>query len=256
LGHRSILADPRKEGIQDIVNRRVKFREAFRPFAPSVLLEDAATYFDLPAPESPFMLLVCPVRDAYRSQLPGITHVDGTARVQTVDRTVDPLFADLLEAFKAATGIPVVLNTSFNLRGEPIVETPLDAVRCFVSTQMDYLVLGRMVVKARKYAAMVPVRLDLRIALEGSIGAETCELTPKSLRVGAADSDVLTAVAPELMTLLRLIDGSRSVAVIAEALSADRTEVEASLLLLYRNGWITWKGTNDAERWPRGLLRP
>jgi carbamoyltransferase len=146
LGHRSILADPRSPFMKDHLNARVKFREAFRPYAPMVLAEHAMEIFDLAQP-SPFMLFACDVRAEYRTQLPAITHVDGTARVQTVD-TREPFLYALLMAFYRRTGIPVLLNTSFNLAGEPIVETPEDAIRAFLSCGLNVLVLqGAVIVK-------------------------------------------------------------------------------------------------------------
>jgi carbamoyltransferase len=146
LGHRSILADPRDPAMKDTLNHRVKHREGFRPFAPSVLAECADAYFE-GAVSSPFMLFVFPVRAAQRARVPAITHVDGTARVQTVTRETNPLYYRLIEAFQRRTGVPVLLNTSFNVRGEPIVCTPDDAVRCFRGTEMDYLALGPVLVE-------------------------------------------------------------------------------------------------------------
>ncbi|MDX1548761.1 MAG: carbamoyltransferase [Rhodothermales bacterium] len=156
LGARSILADPRGREVQRLVNLKIKFRESFRPFAPSVLAERCADYFGLDA-ESPYMLLVAGVNDAeiegeglerlqhVRSRIPAVTHVDGSARVQTVDETRNPLYWRLLRAFEAQTGCPVLVNTSFNVRGEPIVCTPADAYQCFRRTHMDVLVLGPFV---------------------------------------------------------------------------------------------------------------
>jgi len=141
LGNRSILADPRDAAMRDRLNARVKGRESFRPFAPAVLEERAADYFEGACP-SPFMLLGFPVRPERRAEIPAVVHVDGTARVQTVDRATNPPFRRLLEAFEARTGIPMVLNTSFNRRGESIVCTPEDAVRCFLAGEMDALVVG------------------------------------------------------------------------------------------------------------------
>jgi carbamoyltransferase len=138
LGNRSILADPRSPDMQAILNHRVKRREGFRPYAPAVIEERAAEFFELDAP-SPVMLRVVPVRGRF---LPAITHVDGTARVQTVNRRQNALFYDLLRAFGAETGVPVLLNTSFNVAGEPIVESPADALRTFVASRMDVLIMG------------------------------------------------------------------------------------------------------------------
>jgi carbamoyltransferase len=146
LGNRSILADPRNPGMQDLLNRRVKHREAFRPYAPAVMEARASEFFDLDGP-SPVMLRVVPVRG---KSLPAITHVDGTARVQTVNGRQNPLFHELLKAFDAVTGVPVLLNTSFNIAGEPIVETPADALRTFVAANLDVLVLGDFLVHPRR----------------------------------------------------------------------------------------------------------
>ncbi len=144
LGHRSILGDPRNPEMRDTINLKIKMREGFRPFAPSCLEEDAAEYFELDRP-SPYMLLVAPVRDDVRNgpkALPAITHVDGSARIQTVRRDQDALYYDLIAEFKKQTGCPVLVNTSMNVRGEPIVNTPEDAYRCFMRTGMDALVCG------------------------------------------------------------------------------------------------------------------
>ncbi len=141
LGNRSILADPRRVDMRDVLNVKVKHREAFRPFAPVVLLERAAEFFECDGP-SPYMLFVMNVREDKRATIPAVTHVDGTARVQTLTRTLNPLLYDLLTEFDALTGVPVLLNTSFNDRGEPIVCSPADAVRTFTSTRIDAIVMG------------------------------------------------------------------------------------------------------------------
>jgi carbamoyltransferase len=138
LGNRSILADPRDPGMRERINALVKRREAFRPFAPAVLASKAAEHFELDHP-APFMVETCRVRSPW--DLPAVTHVDGSARVQTVDRNANPRFATLLGAFEARTGCPVLLNTSFNLRGEPIVCTPVDALLCFIRSELDCLVV-------------------------------------------------------------------------------------------------------------------
>jgi carbamoyltransferase len=141
LGHRSILADPRDPAMQDRINARVKFREPFRPFAPAVLEEHAAQCFEGGHP-SPFMSIVQRVRAEMRQVIPAVTHVDGTARVQTVSRERAPRFHRLISRFRELTGVPCVLNTSFNVRGEPIVNTPQEAIACYLRTGMDALVLG------------------------------------------------------------------------------------------------------------------
>jgi carbamoyltransferase len=145
LGNRSILADPRNAEMKDTINRKVKLRESFRPFAPAVPVEDAEKWFQCTAP-LPYMTVVVPVRPSAREALGAVTHVDGTARVQTVSLADNPRFWRLLRAFAERTGVPVLLNTSFNVMGEPIVGTPDDAVRCFRATGIDVLVLERCVV--------------------------------------------------------------------------------------------------------------
>jgi carbamoyltransferase len=141
LGNRSILADPRRGEMKDTLNAKVKHREAFRPFAPIVLAERQQEYFDSAVPAH-YMLLVPRVRPERRAEIPAVTHVDGTARLQTVDKKLNPSLYALVSAFDAATGVPVLLNTSFNDNEEPIVETPRDAMRCFLKTEIDVLVLG------------------------------------------------------------------------------------------------------------------
>ncbi|MGW4420944.1 carbamoyltransferase family protein [Streptosporangium sp. NPDC004631] len=144
LGNRSILADPRDPGMKDRINAKVKHRERFRPFAPIVLSARQEEYFTTAVP-APYMLMVPEVRPEKRSVIPAVTHVDGSARLQTVQGTLNPRLEALLEAFGTLTGVPVLLNTSFNDNEEPMVETPGDAVRCFLKTEMDVLVLGDLV---------------------------------------------------------------------------------------------------------------
>jgi carbamoyltransferase len=160
LGGRSIIGDPRSEKMQSVMNLKIKYRESFRPFAPVVLAEDVSEYFTLDRP-SPYMLIVAPVKEELRvpmtdeqnqlfgidkinlkrSSIPAVTHVDYSARVQTVHKETNPRFYEVLEQFKQRTGCSVLVNTSFNVRGEPIVATPEDAYRCFMRTEMDYLVV-------------------------------------------------------------------------------------------------------------------
>ncbi|MFC9285736.1 carbamoyltransferase [Streptomyces sp. NPDC057052] len=146
LGNRSILADPRDPGMKDRINAKVKHREPFRPFAPVVPEARQAEYFDSATP-APYMLLVPRVREEKRAVIPAVTHVDGSARLQTVMSDLNPRLHGLLDAFDRITGVPVLLNTSFNDNEEPIVETPEDAVRCFLGTDLDLLVLGDLVVR-------------------------------------------------------------------------------------------------------------
>lgn len=166
LGNRSILGDPRSPSMQSTMNLKVKFRESFRPFAPAVRWERAGDYFE-PEVESPYMLLVAEVKASLRlpvdsgvsgmaklkqlrSKIPAVTHVDYSARVQTVAREDNPLFYSLLEAFERRTGCAVLVNTSFNIRGEPIVCTPEDAYRCFLATEMDFLVIGNFLLDRKR----------------------------------------------------------------------------------------------------------
>lgn len=141
LGHRSILANPLLPNMKDVLNTRVKHRESFRPFAPICPEEDATIYFDVHR-SSPFMLLSHQVKQEWQCKLPSITHVDFSTRLQTLDMATNPMLHALLKKFGNLTGVPVLINTSFNLMGEPIVETPQDAINCFLSTDMDALILG------------------------------------------------------------------------------------------------------------------
>jgi carbamoyltransferase len=174
LGARSIIGDARSPKMQSIMNLKIKYRESFRPFAPSVLLENVSDYFDMNC-SSPYMLLVADVKEERRiamtadqdrlfgieklnisrSDLPAVTHVDYSARIQTVSREDNPLYHDLISAFARKTGCPVIINTSFNVRGEPIVCRPEEAYKCFMRTEMDYLVMGNFIIakKAQKQLA-------------------------------------------------------------------------------------------------------
>jgi carbamoyltransferase len=144
LGSRSIVADPRRADMKDILNARIKHRETFRPFAPSVLLEATGDYFDQSYPD-PFMLKVYGVLPGRQGEIPAVTHVDGTGRLQTVEREHAPRYWSLINAFRERTGTPVILNTSFN-ENEPIVRTPAEAISCFMRTRMDALAIGNFVV--------------------------------------------------------------------------------------------------------------
>jgi len=165
LGNRSILGDARSAKMQSLINRKIKFRESFRPFAPSVLLEKADNYFEIEK-ASPYMLVVTPVKPEIRennidaegfekletpkSTIPAVTHVDYTSRIQTVSKDENPKYYRLIKEFEQLTGCPVIINTSFNVRGEPIVCTPQEAYQCFMRTNMDYLVIGDYIIDKRK----------------------------------------------------------------------------------------------------------
>ena len=147
LGNRSILADPRGINSKDLVNKAVKYRESFRPFAPSILEEDVNDYFEIPpGMKVPFMEKVYKIKENKRKLIPAVVHVDGTGRLQTVSKFVNPLFYNLINEFKKVTNIPVILNTSFNLNGEPIVCSPTDATRTFFSCGLDYLIMGNYLI--------------------------------------------------------------------------------------------------------------
>ncbi len=153
LGNRSILADPRRADMKDIVNTKIKFREPYRPFAPSILAERAEEYFELPGAAevlpARFMLLVATVLEVKREVIPAVTHVDGSGRPQTVLADQSPRYHRLISRFEEATGVPAVLNTSFNLRGEPIVTTPANAYNTFAASGMDLLVMNHYLVEAK-----------------------------------------------------------------------------------------------------------
>jgi carbamoyltransferase len=165
LGNRSILADPRRPEMKDTLNRRIKHRETFRPFAPSIIEEAADEFFEKSHP-SPFMTFAFPVRPEKRSAIPAPTHVDGTARLQTVSRSANPLYWKLLRSVGDLTGVPAVLNTSFN-DNEPIVCTPEEALDCFRRTRMDVLVMGNFLLE-RRSAAAAPEESDGRLANHAS----------------------------------------------------------------------------------------
>ncbi len=162
LGHRSILADPRRADMRERINAKIKFREAFRPFAPAVAIEALDTYFEGAAPD-PFMQRVFPVREAQRAVIPAVTHVDGTARPQAVAPEASPAFYGLIEAFARETGVPVLLNTSFN-ESEPIVESVEQALDCFLRTRMDALVVGHTLLR-RRDAGVAPDAADAGAAV-------------------------------------------------------------------------------------------
>jgi carbamoyltransferase len=173
LGGRSIIGDARSPKMQSVMNLKIKFRESFRPFAPAILREQVGEWFELDG-ESPYMLLVADVQSSKRlparpeadslwgidklnvprSTVPAITHVDYSARIQTVRRDVNPLYYDIINAFNKRTGCPVIVNTSFNVRGEPIVGSPEDAYRCFMRTNMDVLVLENFILEKSEQSPM------------------------------------------------------------------------------------------------------
>jgi carbamoyltransferase len=171
LGARSLLADPRNPKMKDIINAKVKFREAFRPFAPAVLKERANEFFEMPpGMDAPFMLLVPKVRAEKRDVIPAVTHQDGTGRVQTVTEEHNGLYYKVIKRFGEMTGVPVLINTSFNVRGEPIVLSPQDAYNTFVNTGIDALVIGKYVVTEK------PGQVDYDAGMKRSVALESGSL--------------------------------------------------------------------------------
>ena len=146
LGNRSILADPRRADMKDILNAKIKHRESFRPFAPSIMEEFVSEYFEIGIP-SPYMLMVAPVKKA--KEIPAVTHVDGTGRLQTVSKESNELYYDLINEFYKITGVPVIINTSMNVMGEPIVNTPEQAYAMLEKTDMDYIVMGNYLISKK-----------------------------------------------------------------------------------------------------------
>jgi carbamoyltransferase len=185
LGARSIIADPRSDKMQKILNLKVKFRESFRPFAPSIIKEDLSEWFELSC-NSPYMLLVANVRKSLRkemtneekklfginklnvkrSDIPAVTHVDYSARIQTVHKETNPKYYKLLQNFKKITNCPILVNTSFNVRGEPIVCTILDAYRCFMGTDLDMLVCGNFILHKNQQNIQLKKKYENKFSLD------------------------------------------------------------------------------------------
>ena len=179
LGHRSILADPRVPGVRDFINARIKFREDFRPFAPAVLDCESSMYFDCHY-ASPYMVMVAPARDSHVTEISAVVHLDGSSRLQTVSRENNPRFYSLLECFHEHTGLPVLLNTSLNRKGMPIVETPAEALSFFLECELDVLVLNDFIVKKRLVALQQARNLD---SLFETIGRSLASLQPHTFPV-------------------------------------------------------------------------
>lgn len=170
LGNRSILASPLRPDVRDTINRRVKFREPFRPFAPSVLEEQAGAFFEIDQPD-PFMTMAPRVRPAAAPRIPAAVHVDGTARIQTISRAANSRYHALIERFGQITGVPVLLNTSFN-KQEPIVTRPEEAISCFLRTDMEVLVLGNCYTTARPGASVERARRRFEVIEINTRGGE------------------------------------------------------------------------------------
>ncbi|WP_354086628.1 carbamoyltransferase [Bradyrhizobium sp. S3.3.6] len=234
LGNRSILADPRPAANKERINAMVKKRESYRPFAPSVLEEDAGAFFELPdgRAEYPFMNFVVRVRQSKRALLGAITHIDGTARLQTVSRTNNAAYWELINAFKSRTGVPILLNTSFNNNAEPIVDSVADAITAFLSTELDGLVVGSFLVKKRAttleswtaLAVSLPPHVSL-YRVRAHAGRERQE-TVCEIRMGHSSHDSVR-VSHDLFDMLMQIEKEAVLADLLARVTSDRTRREA-----------------------------
>jgi len=249
LGHRSILADPRNPGIRDHINARIKFREDFRPFAPSVMAEESALYFDCDY-ESPYMILIAQVREEWRDKIPSVIHRDDSARIQTVTAESDAKYYRLLKSFKAVTGISVLLNTSFNKRGMPIVETPEQALDFYLDCDLDVLVLNNYVIS--KAAQKVVMSLDLSRLFNEDIKRALEHNPTETRRLQGVYQINIVGVRSWTIDLLKgspeITEGPSSerptaVIEIAEAdFQALRSDPENEALRLYRSGKLKIEG--------------
>ncbi|WFU14503.1 carbamoyltransferase [Bradyrhizobium sp. CB3481] len=233
LGNRSILADPRPATNKDRINAMVKKREGYRPFAPSVLEEDACEFFDLPdgTRELPFMNFVVRVREAKRGLLGAITHVDGTARLQTVSRKTNPAYWELINEFKKRTGIPVLLNTSFNNNAEPIVDSVADAIATFLTTELDGLVVGSFLVKKRAATLEnwtgLSVSLPLYVSLHRvrAYTARDRQETVCKIRTSVSSRDGVR-ISHELFDLLMRIEGEAVLSDLLDTIAVEEARRE------------------------------
>jgi len=267
LGHRSILADPRSCDAKTDLNSRVKLREAFRPFAPAILASEASAWFELDAssPESPFMLRSWPFRPELRCRVPAVVHQDGTGRAQTVDAAEGGPFHELLQRFATATGVPILLNTSFNGRGEPIVETPEDALWCLLQNGLDFVVLeDRLIEKdpalrslldlfpalsARSYAVEIPI-VDQRFSSQVQAGADLV------FRVETRWGSREVAVPGHLYPVLWAIDGATDGWALLEKLAAQAARPVKPAWLNEILGRLRRTGILALHREPLSSVRP
>ncbi|MBF6212200.1 hypothetical protein IU487_14280 [Nocardia puris] len=235
LGHRSILADPRPAANRDRINAMIKQRESFRPFAPAVLAERAGEYFELAGVEPDFMTFTLMVRPEHREMLGAVTHVDGSARVQVVRREVNELFWHLIDRFGQRTGIPIVLNTSFNNSAEPIVDSAADAVRCFLTTGLDRLAIGSYMI-ARTAGALDLSALFLKLAPSTAVRARRPSRGPVEweLYEWSHPTDIARTAAVSAATATALTDASRRRRIRDCVNEPERPAVEAELLTLWQ----------------------
>lgn len=240
LGNRSILADPRPPGNKDRINQMVKKREAYRPFAPSVLEEYYGEFFDIKAGQKtfPFMIFTVDVRDDKRSVLAAVTHVDGTARVQTVSRKTNQSYWRLIYEFKKITGVPILLNTSFNNNVEPIVDSIEDAVVCYLTTQLDCLIVGDYLLKKKEaswqdYLSLKPVLSPYMVLLQQrKLGPNGSYATSSFLR-NTYDEQFQHGLSSEIYRILSLADGERSLKNIIDELGeTDERRIQEVVLEL------------------------
>jgi carbamoyltransferase len=254
LGQRSILCDPRSPDAKALLNGRVKHREAFRPFAPVVPLELAKDWFDLEGfpPDSPYMLRVIRFREEAKERVPAVVHVDGTGRIQTVTPEANGRFYQLVEKFYERTGVPILLNTSFNVMGEPIVETPEDALWCFMSTGIDACVLNDQIVTRRPgyesildlYPRVISPRYsESRLIATGSLSEEEARQTSfLSFTVMTPWGRTKQVMSANVLPLLALMDGSRNGWSLVESLPREVKKIDEGFLL------------SALDRWRRGAL--
>jgi hypothetical protein len=246
LGHRSIVADPRPAEHKARINAMIKKREAYRPFAPAVLEERAAEFFELPAARAnlSFMLYALPVQPEQRALLGAVTHVDGSARVQTVSRAENERFWRLIEAFGQRTGVPVLLNTSFNNDAEPIVDSPEDAVVCFLTTELEYLAIGDWWVKKRPvdrdaYLGLAPALVRHARAAEAVGFGASMPAHLVSYRTHDPSAEAQLPIFPETYALLRAADGERSLESLLEPLGGPESRAFGELLTLWSRRLVT-----------------
>ncbi|KAG5189434.1 Carbamoyltransferase-domain-containing protein [Tribonema minus] len=259
LGHRSLLADPRDKDMVNRINLKVKMREDFRPFAPSVLEEFAGEWFDgLTGDGSPYMSLTVPAKPGKREQIPAVCHVDGSSRIQTVQQAANPLYHRLISAFHRATGVPMVLNTSFNIKGEPIVDSPEDALRSFLDSNggMDALVLHNHVVTRKPFPldeGNSQSELTLMDQLMPSVvGPFISEVSARStgevntVRVMLGDGKWVQLDDDLQLAVLEAIESADGLSTVAELLqemdaSADQGEVVDALHVLHRKRLVSFQ---------------
>ncbi len=244
LGNRSILASPMIEGAKSHLNGKVKFRESFRPYGASVPVDQAERFFDIVCVNSPYMLLVCSVRESARSKIGETVHVDGSCRIQTVHPSDNLAFYQLLRSFGSITSVPVLINTSFNTRGMPIVETPEDALDCLFSTQLDALVIGSYWIEAPTFESFVPNCHELRISAIGPWQGGPASIRMDDFNVSVWRANLENAQEYRLSrfqwAMLQAITGRLDLAGVANSLNISTDIAVFRALELYRMGLIYW----------------